>query len=98
MKQILISEISIDELLIRLSEFIDAKKDKNILVKSPNEPTYITRIQVAKILKISLPSLLTYTKLGWLQSYKIGNRVLYKPEEIEQSIEKLSTYKHKRNI
>jgi hypothetical protein len=96
MKQIHINEISIDELLIRLSELIDAKRSQTILINSDKQNHYLTRIEVSKILKISLPSLTAYTKQGWLQSYKIGNRVLYKPEEIDLAIQKLSTYKHKR--
>jgi Helix-turn-helix domain len=98
MKQIVINEISIDELVARLSELIDAKKEKNINTTSISEKNYLTRIEVARILKISLPSLSTYTKEGWLQSYKIGNRVLYKSEEIDQAIQKLSTYKYKRGL
>jgi len=98
MKQIQINEISIDELLSKLSELFEAKLEQSKLPLIQNRSTYLTRVEACKILKISLPSLTEYTKQGWLQSYKIGNRVLYKPEEIDQAIHKLSTYKHKKVI
>ena len=96
MKQIQISEITLDELLSKLSELFEAKLEQSKLPQNKNRSTYLTRIEACKILKISLPSLTEYTKQGWLQSYKIGNRILYKPEEIDQAIQKLATYKHKR--
>ena len=37
---------------------------------------YMSRVEVANMLKISLPTLNDWTKLGWLTSYKIANRVL----------------------
>jgi Helix-turn-helix domain len=98
MKKISIEEISIDEFIFKLTELFEAKLEQSKLPIIKNRSHYLTRIEVAKILKISLPSLSTYTKEGWLQSYKIGNRVLYKPEEIDQAIQKLSTYKHKRGL
>ena len=49
---------------------------------------YLSRVEVAKMLKISLPTLNDWTKLGWLSSYKISNRVLYRSDEVEASLYK----------
>jgi hypothetical protein len=93
MKQILINEISIEELLIKLAEFIEKRQEQKKPESFKKHSVYLTRLDATKLLKISLPSLTEYTKKGWLQSYKIGNRILYKYDEVEKSIEKLATYK-----
>lgn len=46
---------------------------------------FLTRIETAKKLIISLPTLHSYTQKGILKSYKIGVRVLYKKSEVEGS-------------
>jgi excisionase family DNA binding protein len=47
---------------------------------------YLTRKEVAKMLRITLPTLHEWTKLGWIPSYRIGTRVLYKNNEVESVI------------
>lgn len=53
----------------------------------------MTRKEVADLLHVTLPTLHDWTKLGRLQGYKVGNRVLYKANEIDMSILKM---KHKK--
>jgi len=99
MNEILLNGINVDELLQRIGELIDSKLDKNTsLPTKSNHQTFLSRNEVAKLLKISLPTLNEWTKLNWLQSYKIGNRVLYKSDEVEAAIQKVSSYKHKKYI
>ena len=58
----------------------------------PKEPTeYLTRSEVAKMLKIDISTLWSWTKRGILTSYGIGKRVYYKRKEIEQAIQKLNS-------
>jgi excisionase family DNA binding protein len=95
MKQIILYGITLEELLLHIEQLIDAKL--NIKSKQNEKETlYITRKEVAKLLKISLPTLHDYTKMGWLKSYRIGNRVLYKESDVIQSIENVSALKHKK--
>ncbi len=56
----------------------------------------MSRVEVAKMLKISLPTLNEYTKFGWLTSYKIAKRVLYRSDEVEASIHKCKSNKYSR--
>lgn len=57
----------------------------------PKEPTeYLTRNEVAELLKIDLSSLYNWTKKGKLKSWGISGRVYYKRQEIEQSIIRLN--------
>ena len=98
MKKVLINEVDFEELLTKIGELIDAKLAKNNFMKSENQVSYFTRFEVAAMLKISLSTLGDWTKLGWLTSYKMGNRVYYKLNEVETAMEKLSSNKHKRYI
>ena len=59
-----------------------------VLLKMPQpvlkpDSEYITRIEAAQKLKISLPTLWKITKEGKINSYKIGTKVLYKVHEVE---------------
>lgn len=57
---------------------------------------YLTRKQVANILHLSLGTLDVYVKKGLINSYKIGHRVLFKSDEINESLfEKIQNQKFK---
>jgi excisionase family DNA binding protein len=98
MEQILLTGINLDEFLERISKLIDKKLNNADKASIENiQSKLLSRAEVASLLKISLPTLNDYTKLGWLQSYKIGNRVLYKSDEVEQALHKVLNQKHKRS-
>jgi excisionase family DNA binding protein len=53
----------------------------------PKQPTeYLTRNEVAELLKISLVTVHNWSKQGVLKSYGIGNRVYFKRSDIELAI------------
>lgn len=53
----------------------------------PKEPAeYMTRVDVAELLKINLSTVHNWTKKGTITSYQIGGRVYYKRQEIVDSI------------
>lgn len=47
---------------------------------------YLTRGEVAKKLQISLPTLHSYTKDGFIRSYRIGGKVRYKADDIDKAL------------
>lgn len=56
----------------------------------PKEPTeFLTRNEVAEMLKIDLSSVHNWTKKGILTAYQISGRVYYKRKEVETAIVKL---------
>ena len=57
---------------------------KDFQPKQPSE--YLTRNEVAEMLKIDLSSVHNWTKKGRLKAYGIGGRVYYKRDEVENSI------------
>jgi excisionase family DNA binding protein len=50
------------------------------------QPEYLTRKEVAKILKVSLVTLSDWNKKGVLKPYRLGNLIRYKTDEIEDSL------------
>ncbi len=52
---------------------------------------FITRQQAAKILQISLPTLLEYTKRGLIPMYRISTKVRYIKQEVEESVKRIKT-------
>jgi len=97
MNQVLLNGFSLEELLQKIEQLID-KKIKQPIQKELKRAAYLSRLEVSQILKISLPTLNEWTKLGWLQSYRIGNRVLYKQDELELSLQKVTNKKYKKGL
>ena len=61
---------------------------KDFQPKIPTE--YLTRNEVAELLKVDLSTVYNWTVKGKLQSFGLGGRVYYKRQEIEQSIIRLN--------
>ena len=56
---------------------------------------YLNRRDVCNLLKISLATLFTYTKDGTLKGYKIGGRILYRRDQITESVQVIQSTKYK---
>ena len=97
-QQIMLVGIKLDELLTKIETIIEAKLSAKESKEQSNASSnkYLSRIEVAKLLKISLPTLHEWTKLNLLKSYKIGNRVLYKLSEVENALSESTISKYKR--
>lgn len=76
----------IDELIKqRLTEFLSEQQD------STNKSYYLTRGEVARLLRITLPTLHEWTRNGILPVRKIGKRVLFKRSEVEICVKERAT-------
>ncbi len=93
MSQIILQGISLDEFKELLVETVSSKFK---VEEVQSNQKYLSRVEVANLLKISLPTLNEWTKLGHLQSYRIGNRVLYKADEVDESLSKVKNLKYRR--
>jgi hypothetical protein len=69
------------------------EKFKPIQKEGSKSDPYLSREEAAQKLKVSLVSLNTYTKAGFLKSYVIGGRVLYKASEIDSAPIEVKTVK-----
>lgn len=59
-------------------------------------PVYLTRQEVAKILKVSLVTLTDWNKKGVLKPYRLGNLIRYKRDEIDQALIAIFNSKNKQ--
>jgi excisionase family DNA binding protein len=90
--------ITVDELIDRFAAVIEKKTSKIWTPSETGRTEYISRSEVAKLLRISLPTVNDWTKLGWLNSYKIGRRVLYIRKEVDEAVIKTSKLKYKKGL
>ncbi len=96
MEPILLNGINLSDIKKVLREVIDEKSNDFAKPVKSEDQEYLTRKEVAKLLKISLTTLNDWSKQGIVQAYRIGNRVLYKKKEIEDSVSKVQSFKYKR--
>ncbi|WP_417443171.1 helix-turn-helix domain-containing protein [Joostella sp.] len=90
MKTVQFIQFSPEELETRITKILKAilKPEDSLNTKEPNNP-FLTRQEVAEMLKINLSTVHNWTKQGKLIPYGIGNRVYYKFSDIEKAIIKL---------
>ena len=87
MQQIQFVQITPQELQNSILEGVKFQLEnfkQNFEPKQPAE--YLTRHEVAALLKVDVSSVHNYTKRGTLQAYQLAGRVLYKRSEVEASI------------
>lgn len=58
--------------------------------KPPEQDEYLTRQEAKNLLKVSLPTLDSYRKKGFIRFKKIGGRVLFNKSELLNDIKKLN--------
>ena len=74
-----------------------AQKVVDVLVTSAKkEPRFYSRIEAAKILHVTLPTLARFTKDGLITAKKVGNRILYDAEAIDEAVKENRIFKYKR--
>lgn len=73
-----------------ISAILNGVKDQIENLKKefqPKNPTeYMTRNEVAELLKVDLSTIHNWTVKGKIKPFGLGSRVYYKRQEIEQSI------------
>lgn len=92
---ILIQNISPEDFKQLISDAVEEKFIK-YQPQAIKDKKYLTRKEVKELLKISLPTLNEYTKTGKLKGYRIGGRILYRTDEIQESLQAIETLKYRR--
>ena len=91
MSEIILNPISKQELEDLLSKVVSKELVKVIPQSQPQEPDrYLTRREAADLLGVSIISLDRYRHNGFLPSYRIGRRILFRESEINNAIEKMT--------
>lgn len=84
-----------DEISLRLTNIENRLIDLS-LTKEDVDLKYLSREEVCTILKVSMPTLNTYTKKGIIKGSKIGTRMLYLETDIKAAIKDATSLKYKR--
>ena len=82
MERIFFEGSSSDEFTRQLCSKIKEIVDSSIKKLNYDPEELLTREDTAKLLKITLPTLNTWTKAGWLNPIYKGRRVYYKKSEV----------------
>lgn len=100
MTNVILSSIPVDELKGLIAEVVNQELTKHLTPanQSPASNDLLTRKEAARLLGISLPTLLDYTKLGKITGYRLGTRVRYKRSELEQSLTQIKSAKQKGGL
>src|SRR5690606_13095355 len=75
----------------------DVRAELNVIAQNlqPIKPAeYLTRQEVATILKVSLVTLTDWNKKGILKPYRLGNLIRYKRAELEEALISINSKKH----
>jgi excisionase family DNA binding protein len=97
MADISIIQISKEELRNIVSDAVHcelANLSNNQTPQSSNE--YFTREEAAELLKISLPTLDKYARVGIIKGYRLGQSIRFSRAEIETSLLPIQTSKYRR--
>jgi excisionase family DNA binding protein len=90
MGKILLNTLDLSDIKKVVEEVLE-KKLKRLTTPNKKELKLLTRKDTAKLLCISLPTLHEWTKTGIVKAYRIGNRVLYKHDEVNQALQQIQT-------
>lgn len=85
---------TIEKKLDTLQELILTLKGED--TPQPNQTKYLTRIQAAELLHLTLPTLHVYTQAGIIRGHKVGRRVLYSEEDLKAAVQAIPTLKYSR--
>lgn len=98
MSQLYLQGLDVSDLRLLISDVLK-EHTKMVPVLSPQNSftEFLTRQEVAKRLKISLPTLHDYSKRGIIPVFRIGNKVRYKLSDIENSLIMVKSLKFKHN-
>ena len=94
--KIIVDQITVEDLIQRLTASI-GEENKKLLPKK-DEENYLTRKEVAALLKISLVTLNEWgkEKKGYLKPRKIGSRVRFLKSEIDELMKQGTHHKYGR--
>ena len=82
----LVIHMTRQDLRNELKQFAETIRENTSEKETTKQPEYLTRKETALKFHISLVTLNRLTKDGTLKSYRIGGRVLYKSNEINQAL------------
>lgn len=80
-----------------IKEYVKKECSAQPTPQCKEESKFLTRKEVAALLKVCGQTVINYTNQGLLQCKKIGRHVLYEKQMVEQAIKEKKIYRFKRN-
>ena len=93
MSKVILNNFELSDIKRIIEEVLEKK------LKHLNKPTnqkgakMLSRKETANLLRIPLPTLHHWTKNGLIKAYRIGNRVLYKQDDVSDALNLIITHK-----
>lgn len=97
MTKIVLNNFELSDIKKVVEEVLE-KQLKGIQIPKKKELKLLTRKDTAKFLCISLPTLHEWTKTGVVVAHRIGNRVLYKQDDVHQALSQIRTNRTKGGL
>jgi excisionase family DNA binding protein len=72
------------------NQILDCIAEIKDAIHIPSTAEYYSRQDIANLLKVNISTINNWVKKGKITSYGIGNRVLFKKNEIELALTKIS--------
>lgn len=80
--------------------FIDAIVDRVtesvLIAAAKKEPKFYTRKETADLLHVTLPTLARLTKDGLIVAKRVGSRILYEADAIDEAVKDQIIFKYRR--
>lgn len=93
----MLSTLELSDIKKVVEEVIENKL-KNLNPPEKEGLKLLSRKDTAKLLCISLPTLHDWTKTGIVKAHRIGNRILYKLEEVNDALNSIKTSKNEGGL
>ena len=93
MQETVLISLPLAQLQTLIVDAVNACLDVRHTNTPPQPESYITRQEAADTLHITLPTLLAWTLDGKVKGYRIGRRILYKKNEINEAVTSISLKK-----
>lgn len=75
---------------------VDRVSERVLSATAKKEPKYYTRKETADLLHVTLPTLGRLTKDGLIVSKRVGSRILYEADAIDEAVKKQVIFKYRR--
>jgi excisionase family DNA binding protein len=90
--KIIVEGITLEEFFQRIEQIVEAQVQGKLPFQPVADISYLTIAETAKLLRVSKPTINQWIKDGFLQSHKIGNRVLFKRDEVDEAVTRISKH------
>ena len=75
---------------------VDQVTESVLTAAAKKEPKFYTRKETADLLHVTLPTLARLTKDGLIVSKRIGSRILYEADTIDEAVKKQVIFKYRK--